>query len=123
MNVESPTEQPASATPPQLAAVILAAGLGKRMRSRLPKVLHPLAGLPLVAHVLRAIAPLTPARTVLVVGHGGDLVRATVGDGVEYVEQREQLGTGHALLQAQPLLDGAVDTVLVLYGDSPLIAP
>jgi bifunctional UDP-N-acetylglucosamine pyrophosphorylase/glucosamine-1-phosphate N-acetyltransferase len=103
--------------------VILAAGLGKRMRSKLPKVLHPLVGQPLIAHVLRALAPLAPARTVLVVGHGGDQVQAAVGPAAEYVEQREQLGTGHAALQARPLLDGAVETVLVLYGDSPLIRP
>lgn len=121
MSIDPPTEQPPQA--PSLAAVILAAGLGKRMRSRRPKVVHPLVGLPLVAHVLRAIAPLAPARTVLVVGHGGDQVRAVVGDGAEYVEQREQLGTGHAVLQARPVLDGAVDTVLALYGDSPMIRP
>jgi bifunctional UDP-N-acetylglucosamine pyrophosphorylase/glucosamine-1-phosphate N-acetyltransferase len=91
------------------------------MRSRLPKVLHPLAGVPLVGHVLRSLTLLAPARTVLVVGHGADQVRAVVGDQAAYAEQREQLGTGHALLQAQPLLDGAVDTVLVLYGDSPMM--
>jgi bifunctional UDP-N-acetylglucosamine pyrophosphorylase/glucosamine-1-phosphate N-acetyltransferase len=127
MSLDPPTDPansgPAApaAGPGSLAAVILAAGLGKRMRSKLPKVLHPLVGQPLIGHVLRALAPLAPARTVLVVGHGGERVRATVGDTVEYVEQREQLGTGHAALQARPLLDGAVETVLVLYGDSPLI--
>ena len=63
-----------------LAVIVLAAGLGKRMVSQQPKVLHRLAGLPLAAHVLRAIAPLNPARTVLVVGHGADQVKATIGD-------------------------------------------
>src|SRR5438874_13349581 len=95
---------------PALAAVILAAGLGKRMRSKRPKVLHALVGLPMVAHVLHALAPLTPARTVLVVGHGADQVRAALDPGLEYVEQPIQLGTGHALLQARPLLDGVVET-------------
>lgn len=118
--VSAPPATPAAGSG-SLATVILAAGLGKRMRSKLPKVLHPLVGQPLIGHVLRALAPLTPARTVVVVGHGGDLVRAAVGPAAEYVEQREQLGTGHAALQARPLLDGAVETVLVLYGDSPLI--
>jgi bifunctional UDP-N-acetylglucosamine pyrophosphorylase / glucosamine-1-phosphate N-acetyltransferase len=112
-----------------LAAVVLAAGLGKRMVSRQPKVLHKLAGLPLVSHVLRALAPLAPARTVLVVGHGANLVREAVGDTygpggslpVEMAHQGEQLGTGHAVKMATPLLRDHKGSVLVLYGDSPLL--
>ncbi|HKP52522.1 MAG TPA: bifunctional UDP-N-acetylglucosamine diphosphorylase/glucosamine-1-phosphate N-acetyltransferase GlmU [Chloroflexia bacterium] len=112
-----------------LAAVVLAAGLGKRMASQQPKVLHSLAGLPLVAHVLRALAPLNPSQTVLVVGHGADHVRAAIGPrygpddalSVEYALQPEQLGTGHAVSMAAPLLSGHHGPVLVLYGDSPLL--
>lgn len=113
----------------RLAAVVLAAGLGKRMASHQPKVLHSLAGLPLVAHVLRALAPLNPSQTVLVVGHGADQVRAAIGPHfgpnnslpVEYALQPEQLGTGHAVSMAAPLLRGYHGPVLVLYGDSPLL--
>lgn len=112
-----------------LAAVVLAAGLGKRMASQQPKVLHTLAGLPLVAHVLRALAPLTPTQTVLVVGHGADSVRSAVGPRfgpdnalpIEYAVQSEQLGTGHAVKMAAPLLSGHHGPVLVLYGDCPLL--
>jgi bifunctional UDP-N-acetylglucosamine pyrophosphorylase/glucosamine-1-phosphate N-acetyltransferase len=107
-------------TEPTLAVVILAAGHGKRMQSDLPKVLHPLGGQPLVAHVLAAAATLNPARTILVVGHHGDRVRAALGDGVLFAEQPERLGTGHAVLQARAAADGC-DAVLVLYGDMPLL--
>lgn len=100
--------------------VILAAGMGKRMRSALPKVLHPLAGEPLLAHVLDTARALAPSRLVVVVGHGADEVRATVGaPDVQFAEQEQQLGTGHAVRQALPLLDPAQPT-LVLYGDVPL---
>jgi bifunctional UDP-N-acetylglucosamine pyrophosphorylase / glucosamine-1-phosphate N-acetyltransferase len=121
MRTEPPTEEQIPAGAGRLAAVILAAGMGKRMRSRLPKVLHRIAGAPLVAHVLGAVAPLRPSQTALVVGHGGDQVRAAVGDRVGYVTQAEQLGTGHAVLQARAALEGRTRSVLVLYGDSPLL--
>src|SRR3954454_17646617 len=112
-----------------LAVVVLAAGLGTRMVSQQPKVLHRLAGLPLAAHALRAIEPLGPFRTVLVVGHGADQVQATLGDSygpegrlsVEYAAQPEQLGTGHAVLMAEPLLRDFDGPVLVMYGDTPLL--
>jgi bifunctional UDP-N-acetylglucosamine pyrophosphorylase/glucosamine-1-phosphate N-acetyltransferase len=112
-----------------LAVVILAAGLGKRMVSRQPKALHRLAGLPLAVHVLRALAPLEPSRTVMVVGHGADQVHAELGDSygpgnsipIEYVVQEEQLGTGHAVLMAEPLLHNYRGPVLVVYGDTPLL--
>jgi bifunctional UDP-N-acetylglucosamine pyrophosphorylase / glucosamine-1-phosphate N-acetyltransferase len=100
--------------------VILAAGMGKRMRSALPKVLHPLAGRPLLSHVIDTARTLAPTRLVVVVGHGADKVREAVGaPDVQFALQDKQLGTGHAVQQALPLLDPAVPT-LVLYGDVPL---
>jgi bifunctional UDP-N-acetylglucosamine pyrophosphorylase / glucosamine-1-phosphate N-acetyltransferase len=100
--------------------VILAAGMGKRMRSASPKVLHPLAGRPLLSHVIDTARQLDPARLVVVVGHGADAVRAAVAaPDVQFVLQAEQLGTGHAVQQALPLIDPSVPT-LVLYGDVPL---
>ncbi|HTR05666.1 MAG TPA: bifunctional UDP-N-acetylglucosamine diphosphorylase/glucosamine-1-phosphate N-acetyltransferase GlmU [Paraburkholderia sp.] len=103
--------------------VILAAGMGKRMHSALPKVLHPLAGRPLLSHVIDTARTLSPTRLVVVVGHGGEAVREAVGaPDVQFALQAEQLGTGHALAQALPLLDVNVPT-LVLYGDVPLTRP
>ncbi|MBW6495761.1 MAG: bifunctional UDP-N-acetylglucosamine diphosphorylase/glucosamine-1-phosphate N-acetyltransferase GlmU [Burkholderiaceae bacterium] len=100
--------------------VVLAAGQGKRMRSELPKVLHPLAGRALLGHVLACARSLAPQRLVVVVGHGAEQVRAAVsGDDIRWVMQDPQLGTGHALAQALPELDDSVPT-LVLYGDVPL---
>ncbi|MBM7332165.1 MAG: bifunctional UDP-N-acetylglucosamine diphosphorylase/glucosamine-1-phosphate N-acetyltransferase GlmU [Alcanivorax sp.] len=105
-----------------LAVVILAAGKGTRMKSALPKVLHPIAGRPMVQHVVDAAAALSPANTVLVYGHGGERVREAVsGERLRWAEQAEQLGTGHAVAQALPHLNE--DVVLVLYGDVPLIRP
>jgi len=86
--------------------VILAAGAGKRMRSALPKVLHPLAGRPLLSHVIDTARSLSPTRIVVVIGHGADQVRACVAaDDIAFVVQEQQLGTGHAVQQALPLLD------------------
>lgn len=100
--------------------VILAAGAGKRMRSELPKVLHPLAGRPLLSHVIDTARALAPERIVVVVGHGGDAVReAVAAPDIQFAVQQEQLGTGHAVQQALPLLNPAQPT-LVLYGDVPL---
>jgi len=100
--------------------VILAAGMGKRMRSDLPKVLHPIAGRPMLACVLDVAASLSPRRTVVVHGHGADAVRAACPDtALGWALQSPQLGTGHAVMQALPLLDDTVPT-LVLYGDVPL---
>jgi bifunctional UDP-N-acetylglucosamine pyrophosphorylase/glucosamine-1-phosphate N-acetyltransferase len=106
----------------RLGIVILAAGQGTRMKSLTPKVLHALAGRPMLAHVLDVAAALAPARTVVVYGHGGEQVPAAFAgrEGVAWVEQSPQLGTGHAVQQAMPQL-GDVDRVLVLYGDVPLI--
>ncbi len=101
--------------------VILAAGQGKRMRSRLPKVLHPLAGRPLIEHVVGTARALKPARICVVYGHGGDQVpQAVAGNDIAWVRQQPQLGTGHALAQALPQL-GPGALTLVLYGDVPLV--
>ena len=102
--------------------VILAAGQGKRMRSALPKVLHRLAGLPLLAHVLATARQLGAAKICVVYGHGGEAVPAAFADAfadIVWVKQEAQLGTGHAVLQALPHLDATAPT-LVLYGDVPL---
>ncbi len=106
----------------RLGVVILAAGLGKRMRSALPKVLHPLAGKPLLAHVLDTAKAVGAERIVTVYGHGGDQVLTALADsGCLWVEQAEQLGTGHAVIQAMPQV-AEMDRVLILYGDVPLIS-
>ena len=105
----------------KLAVVVLAAGQGKRMHSSLPKVLHRLAGKPLLAHVLEAARALRPAQIVVVHGHGGELVRAACdAPDIAWVEQPEQLGTGHALAQAMPGIETG-SLVLVLNGDVPLV--
>ena len=105
----------------QLSVMILAAGKGKRMVSDLPKVLHPVGGKPLLAHVLTTASGLEAATRLVVYGHGGEAVKtAFAGEkDVFWVEQAEQLGTGHAVAQALPLLDNA-SVALVLYGDVPL---
>ena len=102
-----------------LTIVILAAGEGKRMRSRQPKVLHRLCGRPLIGYALRTARVLAD-RIVLVVGPDADGVRAAAGEGVRVVEQRERLGTGHAVLQAREACGAG--TILVLPGDSPLLS-
>lgn len=108
--------------PNKLSIVILAAGQGTRMRSALPKVLHPLGGRPLLAHVFATARALQPRRIVAVYGHGGRQVPAAFPDegDVTWVEQAEQLGTGHAVDRALPGIPDS-ETVLVLYGDVPLI--
>jgi len=107
--------------------VILAAGQGKRMRSHLPKVLHPVAGRPMLGHVIATAQAVAagrggPTRTVAVIGHGAGQVRAAFSDraDVDFVLQQPQLGTGHAVMQAVPRIDDAWPT-LVLYGDVPLV--
>jgi bifunctional UDP-N-acetylglucosamine pyrophosphorylase/glucosamine-1-phosphate N-acetyltransferase len=103
-----------------VAAVILAAGMGTRMKSALPKVLHPVAGLPMVNHIQKALQPLSPALTVVVTSPGQDDVRAAVAP-AETAVQEEALGTGHAVLAARQQLEGFDGTVLVLFGDTPLL--
>ena len=106
---------------PPLHVVILAAGQGKRMRSALPKVLHHIAGRPLLSHVLDVARVLKPERIYVVHGHGGAEVKAAfAGAAIEWVEQAKRLGTGHALMQALPLIPRSA-TVLVLNGDVPLV--
>jgi bifunctional UDP-N-acetylglucosamine pyrophosphorylase/glucosamine-1-phosphate N-acetyltransferase len=105
----------------KLAVVILAAGQGKRMKSDLPKVLQPLAGVPLLAHVVSRARALQPSSIHVVYGHGGDAVRAAVRDSdLRWSLQAEQLGTGHAVMQAMPNVADD-ELVLVLYGDVPLV--
>lgn len=106
----------------RLGVVILAAGEGTRMRSALPKVLHPLVGKPLVEHVLDLGTALGATETVLVLAPDTiEQLRDRWGERYGYAVQAERRGTGHALMQAQPLLEGAVDRVLVLYGADPLL--
>src|SRR5580692_885693 len=111
---------PAPAAAP-LAVVILAAGEGKRMKSALPKVLQPLAGVPLLKRVVDSARALKPASITVVYGHGGEAVRAALAaEKLTWVLQQERRGTGHAVQQALPHIgDGA--RVLVLYGDVPLV--
>jgi len=104
----------------ELDVIILAAGKGTRMRSSLPKVLHPVAGRSLLGHVIATASTLKPAKIVVVYGHGGDVVPRTLADApVTWVEQAQQLGTGHAVAQAMPMV-GTNARTLVLYGDVPL---
>ena len=104
-----------------LEVIILAAGKGTRMHSDLPKVLHPLAGKPMLVHVVEQAQRLEPHRTHIIVGHGANQVAAVMQPlGAECVTQAQQLGTGHAVAQAMPLVD-ANAIVLVLYGDVPLV--
>ena len=103
--------------------VILAAGMGKRMHSDLPKVLHPIAGKPLLGHVIDTARMLAPKKLCVVYGHGGEQVpSAFPAADLAFALQEPQLGTGHAIMQAMPHLDDDSST-LVLYGDVPLTAP
>ncbi len=104
-----------------VAAIILAAGQGTRMKSSLPKVLHPLAGKPMILYSIDAVRSLGCDQVALVVGYGADQVRQVVGHHVTFVEQSEPRGTGHAVLQARETLKGKADDILVLYGDMPLL--
>jgi bifunctional UDP-N-acetylglucosamine pyrophosphorylase/glucosamine-1-phosphate N-acetyltransferase len=114
-----------TAAAPETWAVVLAAGEGKRMRSARPKVLHPLAGRPLLLHALAVARSAGVAGTVVVVGRGGDAVRAALAGeaGVRFAEQPEPRGTGDALLAARPALPPAAGVLLVLSGDVPLVGP
>lgn len=103
-----------------LKAVILAAGKGTRMESELPKVLHRVLGRPMVSYVIDAARQAGAEQICLVVGHQAEMVKETVGDGVEYVLQEQQLGTGHAVICARDFIGDEGD-VLILCGDTPLI--
>ena len=107
-----------------LAILVLAAGKGTRMESDLPKVLHPLLDKPLLAHVLDAAKPLSPDRLICIVGHRADLVEARIAPdypAVEFVNQGEMLGTGHAVSQAQNALSNFKGDIIVTCGDAPLL--
>jgi len=105
----------------KITPVILAAGLGTRMKSELPKVLHPLCGRPMIAHALAAAAAASSGQPVVVVGHGAEAVREFLGDAARCVIQDPQLGTAHAVQQAEAALKGKTDLVLVTYADMPLL--
>ena len=116
----------AECSPPASAAraLVLAAGQGTRMNSDLAKVLHPMAGRPLLRYVLDALGALEVERTLVVIGHQRERVRAAFSDlGIEWVEQVEQRGTGHAVMMAAEALEGFRGTLLVVCGDTPLLTP
>ncbi|NOX63095.1 MAG: bifunctional N-acetylglucosamine-1-phosphate uridyltransferase/glucosamine-1-phosphate acetyltransferase [Chloroflexi bacterium] len=104
-----------------LRVVILAAGKGTRMKSNLPKVLHPLGGRPLITYSLELAQAVSPEPPVVVVGHQAQRVREAVGDAALFVEQTEQLGTGHAVMQARDALRNDADALLVYAADMPLL--
>ncbi len=109
-------------SPTETAAVILAAGKGVRMKSQLPKVLHPILGKSMVSYVIDACRKAGAEKIILVVGHQSRRVREVIGDTVEYVEQAQQLGTGHALLMAADRLKTFKGNLLVVAGDTPLLS-
>jgi bifunctional UDP-N-acetylglucosamine pyrophosphorylase/glucosamine-1-phosphate N-acetyltransferase len=115
------TADPASLAAP-LAVVILAAGKGTRMKSDLHKVLHPIAGRPMIEHLLESVAALAPQRQVVVVGSGREQLEKQLGARAEIAVQEPQLGTGHAVQQAQGALAGFSGDVLILYGDVPFVS-
>ena len=104
-----------------LSIIVLAAGRGTRMKSNLPKVLHPLAGWPIVKHVLTTAQQLQPAHTLVVLGHDRERVQQALPPTVTCITQSPQQGTGHAVLQTRDTLRGKSQTILVLYGDTPLV--
>jgi bifunctional UDP-N-acetylglucosamine pyrophosphorylase / glucosamine-1-phosphate N-acetyltransferase len=108
---------------PVISAIILAAGQGTRMRSNLPKVLHQLSGRPLIQYSLDAVSGLTSNLPVVVIGHGADAVRQKVGNAARFVVQQPQLGTAHAVMMAEPLLNQEADFVIITTADMPLIRP
>ena len=102
-------------------AIILAAGKGTRMKSDLPKVLHKVAGISMLEHVFRSVNAINPEKTVTVVGHKAELVEQVLAGQTEFVRQTEQLGTGHAVMMAEPVLENLTGQTLVIAGDTPLI--
>jgi bifunctional UDP-N-acetylglucosamine pyrophosphorylase/glucosamine-1-phosphate N-acetyltransferase len=102
-------------------AIVLAAGQGKRMKSKLYKVLHPVCGKPMVSHVLDAVREASCERSIIIVGHGADAVKSELGQSAEYALQEKQLGTGHAVMQAKPMLAEEDGVTVVICGDTPLV--
>jgi bifunctional UDP-N-acetylglucosamine pyrophosphorylase / glucosamine-1-phosphate N-acetyltransferase len=107
----------------KITAVILAAGQGTRMRSDLPKVLHPVCGVPMIAHSLQAVKAASSEIPVVIIGHGAEAVHEFLGEQARCIVQYPQLGTGHAVRQAESALRGKTDLVLVVYADMPLLHP
>jgi bifunctional UDP-N-acetylglucosamine pyrophosphorylase / glucosamine-1-phosphate N-acetyltransferase len=107
--------------PMKKMAIVLAAGQGKRMKSKLYKVLHPVCGKPMVSHVLDAVREASCERSIIIVGHGADAVKSELGQSAEYALQSEQLGTGHAVMQAKTMLAGEDGVTVVICGDTPLV--
>ena len=105
----------------KITAVLLAAGQGTRMRSELPKVLHPLCGKPMLWHVMEALREVTTEKPIVVAGHGANEVTKYLGESAQIVLQEPQLGTGHAAMQAEAILKGKTDLVIVTYADMPLL--
>jgi bifunctional UDP-N-acetylglucosamine pyrophosphorylase/glucosamine-1-phosphate N-acetyltransferase len=103
------------------SVIQLAAGQGTRMKSDLPKVLHPVCGSPLIQHALEVAKQVSTQEPVVIVGHGADKVRAYIGDAAQCVLQEPRLGTGHAVMQAEPLLRGKSDYIVVTMADMPLL--
>lgn len=103
------------------ASIILAAGQGTRMRSKLPKVMHTILGKPLIWHAIKVVKKLSDLDPVVVVGHGADLVRQSVADQAQFALQAEQLGTGHAVMMAESALSGKADLILITFADMPLL--
>ena len=107
----------------KVSAVILAAGMSKRMKSAIPKVLHPLLGRPMIEYPLEAIKNVITEKPVIIIGHGAEAVKQAVGDRAEYALQKELLGTGDAVNAARHLLEGKADLVIVVNADLPLLKP
>jgi len=105
----------------QLVAVVLAAGLGKRMKSERPKVLHRVCGRPMIDYVLDSLRDVGASGVIAVIGHKGEMVQAHLGERARCVTQAERLGTGHAVLQAREALRDFTGDVLILCGDTPLV--
>jgi bifunctional UDP-N-acetylglucosamine pyrophosphorylase/glucosamine-1-phosphate N-acetyltransferase len=106
----------------QITPVILAAGQGTRMKSELPKVLHPVMGKPLVWHAVHTLKQVTEVKPVVVIGHGAEAVKQVIGAEVYFAHQEKRLGTGHAVMQTVEMLKGQTDYVLVSYADMPLLS-
>jgi bifunctional UDP-N-acetylglucosamine pyrophosphorylase/glucosamine-1-phosphate N-acetyltransferase len=105
----------------KLASIVLAAGKGTRMKSKLPKVLHPICGRPMIEYAVRVAQASGAEKTVVVIGHGADEVQQYLGDRVQYAVQTEQLGTGHAVMAARDEISKEFDYILVSNGDMPLL--
>ena len=102
-------------------AIILAAGQGTRMKSKLYKVLHPILGRPMIQYVIEALKPAKLEELVTVIGHGAETVKSKIGNESQFVLQEEQLGTAHAVMQAEEILKNKSGTTIVVCGDTPLI--